>query len=91
MVPLKRPHPNVLIAEATVNGRKLRLLVDTGALVDGIVLQSDKAEGLGLTPEAVKETARSATGVRFPLTTARADRVSMGNLELRSVRCILET
>src|SRR5450432_2444263 len=47
-VPIKQPQPNILIIQARVNGHPVRLILDTGDLVEGITLDSDYARVLHL-------------------------------------------
>src|ERR1700681_2947424 len=41
MVELQRPEPNTLTVSATINGRKARLIVDTGWSDEGITVDGD--------------------------------------------------
>ncbi len=86
VVPLKRPQPNVLTVEATVNGRKARLIVDTGWSGDGITLDSSFASVLKAPSEPIKDFGRSASGAE--LTGARkshAEVVTLGNVSMKQV------
>lgn len=86
MVPIKRPQPNKLTVLATVNGRKMSLIVDTGWLREGITVQSDSMSGPRLPAEEVKIFGTSASGAKLThFQKARADRVTLGNVELTQV------
>jgi hypothetical protein len=86
VVPLKRPRPNVLSVAATVNDRKLRLIVDTGWSADGITLEKGFMRTLGLPGELIKDSGTTASGAKISgIKTARAERVKMGNVELAQV------
>ena len=90
MVPIKRPQPNVLTVLATVNGRKMSLIVDTGWMQEGITLQSDSAPGPRLPTEDIKVFGTSASGAKLTnFKKARADRVTLGNVELTQVPLFL--
>ena len=89
-MPISRPQPNVLTVLATVNGRKLKLIVDTGWHRDGITVQSDSVSAPHLATEDVEVFGTSASGakmLRFKKT--RADRVALGNVELTQVPLFL--
>jgi hypothetical protein len=86
MVPIKRPDPNVLTVLATVNGRKMTLIVDTGWVKDGITVHGDSLPGPRVPAEEVKEFGTAASGaklMRFQKT--QANRVMLGNVELTQV------
>ncbi len=78
--------PNVLTVLATVNGRRMSLIVDTGWSEDGITLQSDSMPSSQSPTEQVKEFGTTASGAKLMnFRKARADRVTMGNVELTQV------
>ncbi len=86
VVQLTRPRPNVLAAAATIDGRKARLIVDTGWAAQGISLQTDMAGALAASAQAVADFPAGArngkiTGVRA----ARAQRLLLGNVQLAQV------
>lgn len=89
MVPLNRPHPNVLTVTAAIDGNKVTLIVDTGALVDGITLQSDQLRGGGGKTEEAKGHGTSSTGAKVPLRKAVANRVALGNAEISGVPLVV--
>ena len=86
VVPIKRPKPNVLTVTAEINGRKVRLIVDTGWGQDGISLQSTHLPGMRVGTQDVKEFGTAATGAKLTdFKVGRADRVVIGNVELSGV------
>jgi predicted aspartyl protease len=90
MVPIKRPQPNVLTVLATVNGRRMSLIVDTGWGKEGITVHSGSMAGSPLLTEEVKDFGTSLSGAkltRFQKT--QADRVTLGNVELTQVPLFL--
>ena len=90
VVDLKRPEPNVLTVTANINGHKATLIVDTGALTEGIALESDQLRALGAVATADRDRpATSATGKKVALKTARADRVVIGNVEISGVPLVV--
>lgn len=85
-VPIKRPKPNVLTVTAEINGRKLRLIIDTGWGKDGISVQSTHLQAMRVGTEEVKEFGTAATGAKLTnFKLGRADRVVIGNVELAGV------
>ena len=74
VVELKRPRPNVLTVIADVDGRKLRLLVDTGWTGEGVALHGPGE------PQNATRTATVAIGNvqlrQVPLTEGRIERVA---------------
>jgi len=90
MVPIKRPQPNTLTVLATVNDQKMRLIVDTGWGEDGLSLERGSFNAAGLPIEEVKRIGKSATGAKLTgITRTRADRVTLGNVEIRDVPLFL--
>ena len=85
MVPLKRPQPNVLTVPASVNGRSLRLVVDTGWDADGVSLDNESASGLRLPTEAVAQRGRTVTGKEVSVRKATADVIELGNVRIKGV------
>lgn len=85
MVPIKRPLPNVLTVSARVNGRALRLVVDTGWDNDGITLDNESASGLHLPTEAVTGGGRSVTGKELSVRKGTADVIELGNVKINGV------
>lgn len=86
MVELSRPEPNVLLAETMINGRKARLIVDTGWSGEGITVKSDYAQVLRSPVEGVKGFGRSASGQALTgFKKGVADTVTMGNVLMRQV------
>lgn len=86
VVPIKRPQPNTLTVDATINGRKLRLNLDTGWGDEGITLDQDYARTMRVPTEPVKEFGRSASGKEITgVTRGRADQVLLGNVQMAGV------
>lgn len=85
MVPIKRPLPNILTVLARVNGRELRLVVDTGWDNDGITLDNESASRLRLPTEAVTGRGRSVTGKELSVRKATADAIELGNVNIKGV------
>jgi predicted aspartyl protease len=86
VVALKRPQPNVLTVEATVNGRKARLIVDTGWSGDGITLDSSFASVFKTPSESIKDFGRSASGAELTgVTKNHAETVTLGNVSMKQV------
>src|SRR5438309_11463616 len=63
MVELQRPEPNVLTVSATINGRKARLIVDTGWSDEGITVDGDFGKVLHSPVQPVKPLGRSVSGL----------------------------
>ena len=85
-IELKRPQPNVLTVLATIDGRKAKLVVDTGWSTEGITLQRDYAQRLHLPTEPVKRFGQAAGGKELSgVTKGRSEKVSIGNVEIHGV------
>lgn len=85
MVALERPEPNVLAVLATINGRKARLVVDTGWGEDGLTVHSGYLSALH-SPGSMKQIGYSASGKRMgAMHRSTADVVSLGNVQMRQV------
>ena len=86
VVELNRPEPNVLTVAATINGRKARLIVDTGWSGEGITIRSDFAQTLRSPVEGVKGFGRSASGQALTgFKKGVAETVTVGNVLMRKV------
>ena len=86
MVELKRPDPNVLTVEATINGRKARLIVDTGWSGEGITVDGDFGKVLHSPVQGIKDLGRAASGRALGgFNKGVADTVLMGNVLMRRV------
>ena len=86
MVPVERPEPNVLVVSATINGRKARLIVDTGWSGEGITVKSDYASTLHSPVQTVNQFGHSASGQALGgIKKGTADTVTMGNVLMRQV------
>jgi len=85
VVPIKRPQPNILVVVGTVNGRKARLVLDTGWAASGISLDGDYARALGLKTAAVQDNGTTVTGRKLYMSSAKAESVVLGNVQIKSV------
>ena len=85
MVPIKRPQPNDLVVRATVNGRDVSLILDTGWGADGISLNSGYLRSLHLQAEALNGRAETATGRKIVMTKGTAETVVLGNVQIKGV------
>jgi predicted aspartyl protease len=86
VVELNRPEPNVLTVVATINGRKARLIVDTGWSGEGITLNGDYGSVLRSPVQAVNRLGRSVSGyVLAGFKKGVADTVLLGNVQMRQV------
>ena len=86
MVDLTRPEPNVLTISATINGRKARLIVDTGWAGEGITVKRDFAQALQSPVEEVRDFGRAASGQALTgIKKGVADNVMIGNVLMRHV------
>jgi len=65
VVQLTRPRPNVLTVIATIDGRKERLVVDTGWAGEGISLQRNEAGALATAAQPMENFRTSARGGRI--------------------------
>lgn len=88
-VPLKRPRPNVLIAEATLDGKSQRLIVDTGANAGtGAIYLPLYAVGKRQT-ESFEPKIQAASGAHLTGNrTGHAEKVRLGNVEMQHVPLI---
>jgi predicted aspartyl protease len=83
IVEVNRPEPNTLTVLATINGRKARLIVDTGWSGQGITLNGDYGKVLR-SVERVTSFGRSASGQTMTgFSKGIADTVVLGNVMLR--------
>ena len=86
MVELQRPEPNILTVAATINGRKTRLIVDTGWSGEGITVDGDYGKVLHSPVQEVNRFGRSASGHAMAgFKKGVADTVFMGNVQMRQV------
>ena len=86
VVELTRPEPNVLTVSATINGRKARLIVDTGWAGEGITVRGDFAQTLQSAVEGVRNFGRAASGQALTgIKKGVADSVMVGNVLMRRV------
>jgi predicted aspartyl protease len=86
MVPIKRPQPNTLAVDATINGKKVRLNLDTGWGDEGITLDQNYAASMRVATEPVKEYGRSASGAELTgVRRGRAETVLLGNVQMAGV------
>ena len=92
MVELQRPEPNTLTVSATINGRKARLIVDTGWSDEGITVDGDFGKVLHSPVQGVNRFGRSASGqAMLGFKKGVADTVSLGNVQMRQVPIIFGT
>lgn len=86
MAEIKRPDPNTLTVIAEINGKNVRLQIDTGMQPGGLVLHSDLISRLGVAGKDFDGKLRTATGaVLSGFKSAQAERVRIGNVELAGV------
>jgi predicted aspartyl protease len=86
MVELNRPLPNVLTVSAIINGRKARLIVDTGWSDEGITVDGDYGKVLQSPVTMVNRFGRSVSGRQLSgFKKGVADTVSLGNVQMRQV------
>lgn len=75
------------VAEAAVNGRRLRFIVDTGATL--VALPASDARRLGIDYRSgARGVAQTANGT-VPIYRVSLDRVTLGDIELRSVEAVV--
>jgi predicted aspartyl protease len=92
MVELQRPEPNTLTVSATINGRKTRLIVDTGWSDEGITVDADFGKVLHSPVQGLNRSGRSASGqAMLGFKKGVADTVSLGNVQMRQVPIIFGT
>jgi hypothetical protein len=85
-VQLQRPRPNVLTVTANINGRSTRLLVDTGWGGAGVSLHRDAVPALRTDGVAISNfNTGSRSGVASDVQQARAERLTIGNVQLAGV------
>jgi predicted aspartyl protease len=92
VVELQRPELNTLTVSARINGRKARLIVDTGWSDEGITVENDFGKVLQSPVQGVNRLGRSASGQ--PLVGFKkgvADTVSLGNVVMRQVPVVFGT
>ncbi len=83
---IQRPTPNILTVIAEINGKKVRLLLDTGFQPGGILLHSDRLSGLQMPVEEIKDSLRAASGQEMTgFKSGQAEKVRIGNVELARV------
>jgi hypothetical protein len=86
VVELNRPLPNVLTVSATINGRKARLIVDTGWSGEGITVDGDYGKVLHSPVQGVNRFGQSVSGREMlGFKKGVADTVSLGNVQMRQV------
>ena len=85
MVPIQLPKPNLLVTPATINGKKVKLILDTGFSGEGIALDSAHARKLGLGEGTEKSEGVSATGKRVAFAKGGSGSVLLGNAQIEGV------
>ncbi len=88
-VPLKRPQPNVLTVDATLDGKSLRLVVDTGASAGTGALYLPLFAARGRTTESMAGGIEAAGGSQLTGNrTGKGGVIRIGNVEMRDVPLI---
>lgn len=85
VVPIHQPQPNMLVTPATINGKKLNLVLDTGFSGDGIALDSVHARKLGVGPGSGKSEGETATGKKISVEKRGSGSVMLGNAQIQGV------
>ena len=92
IVDIKRPLPNTLTVMAEINGKRVRLIVDTGWGGEGITLDRNRFNASRMPGEEVTQFGQSATGKDLGgVKRVRADRVLIGNVEIKNVPLYIGT
>jgi hypothetical protein len=81
---ITRPEPNKLLVEAYVNGHATKLVLDTGANSEGLIVEASFARELGVSGTKEK-SGYGLTGKKFESSKATADSVRVGTAEIRGV------
>jgi predicted aspartyl protease len=83
VVTMKHPRPNELIVRATINGRPVDLVLDTGASLpgNGLCLDQDLASGLHIMTQVASGPARTWAGSKMAVAQGTAKSVIMGNAQ----------
>jgi predicted aspartyl protease len=87
-VELRTGGPNILYVVAEINGRKTRLLLDTGWGGDGITVGALPSD-LHIAPEKGVEMILSANGTRLPMKHGIAQSVVIGNVHIQNTQVTL--
>lgn len=83
---IKRPTPNVLTVIAEINGKKMRLLLDTGFQPGGILLHSDRLSDVRMVAKDIDGSLWAASGKKMSgFKGGQAEKVRIGNVELAKV------
>lgn len=86
VVRLLRPRPNVLTAETDIDGRKARLIIDTGWSADGISLYGNGPVPVAAASKIVRNFhAGPRTGEMAGVRESRVQRLFLGNVLLSQV------
>ncbi len=84
--PIDQPKPNMLVTPATINGVKLKLIIDTGFSGHGIFLDSVHGKKLGLGSSTAKSSdGESATGKKIATQNRGTGVVMLGNAQINGV------
>jgi Aspartyl protease len=82
-VQLRHSGPNELVVEGTLNGHAVRLILDTGAATDNIVLTNSFATFLRAPPQPVKEYGVSISGKHIEhLRRGKVDSLVLGTVQV---------
>jgi predicted aspartyl protease len=79
------PRPNQLTVQATINGAKVNLIVDTGFSGDGIALDAGHARRISSGPGTDKWEGETATGKKLSVESRGTASVAIGNARIEGV------
>lgn len=84
-VPIKHPNPNLLEVAATVNGRSVTLIIDTGFGADGVCLNSEYSRSMGGFANAGGRRGQTVFGKEVLTRKGGSASVTMGNVRVDQV------
>lgn len=85
VAPIHLPKPNLLVSPATINGKKVKLIIDTGFSGGGITLDGLHARKLGLAPGSEKGGGITASGKKISIERRGSGTVMLGNAQIQGV------
>jgi predicted aspartyl protease len=85
VAPIHLPQPNLLVSPATIHGKKVKLIIDTGFSGEGITLDGIHARKLGLAPGSEKTAGITATGKKISVEKRGSGTVILGNAQINGV------
>ena len=85
VVSIDLPKPNMLVVPATINGAKLKLILDTGFAGEGIALDAVHAHRLGVGSASPKVEGESASGKKVSVQSKGTGSVTLGNAQIQGV------